>query len=252
MNEEKMNIIKLGVWVLLAVSAFLYATQYARSVDRSYPTRVFSVDGTGEIEVKPDVAQFSATVISEGNDVVALQNENNEKMNRITAFVKEQGVEEADIKTAQYNLAPRYSSVPCQPGAAVCPPSSISGYTLHQTLEVKVRDASRVGALLTGVVENGANSVSEVRFVVDDDEAAKNEARSEAISKAQEKAMTLAEAGGFRIGELVSIYESSSQPMPYGMGGDAMSASVAREQANIQPGTQETTVQVTLTYEIIN
>ena len=38
----------------------------------------------------------------------------------------------------------------------------------------------------------------------------------------------------------------------YGMGGDAMNTGEQAGGANIQPGTQETTVQVTLTYEIVN
>src|SRR3989344_9692995 len=104
MNDGKMGIIKLGVWVLLAVSAFLYASQYARSVDKTYPNRVFSVEGTGEVDVTPDVAQFSVTVINEGDKVVDLQNSNAEKMNRVTAFLKERGIEDKDLKTTRHNL----------------------------------------------------------------------------------------------------------------------------------------------------
>lgn len=254
MNEDMRKSVKTVAVGLLAIAALIYVFHYSRMVEKTYPNRSFSVDGTGEIESTPNVATFSVTVMSEGgNNVAAVQKANTEKMSKINTFLKEQGIEEKDLKTTQYNLNPRYSYFPCEPGTNVCPQPSINGYTLTQTLEVKVRDTAKVGDLLTGVVANGANSVSGVRFVVDDEDAAKNEARAEAISQARKKAEAVAKAGGFRVGELISIYENTG-PIPYGYGGVEASAvkSDAMQSSRIEPGTEETKVQVTLTYEIVN
>ncbi|MDP2838195.1 MAG: SIMPL domain-containing protein, partial [Candidatus Moranbacteria bacterium] len=155
-----------------------------------------------------------------------------------------------DLKTLQYNLSPRYDYAPCVAGS--CPAPSISGYSLTQTLEVKVRDSAKLGDLLSGVVRSGANSVSEVRFTVDDDTAAKDEARAEAIAEAKKKAKATAKAAGFRLGKLVTLYENSN-PMPYyGMGGGGADMYAAKAEAApvVEPGTQSTKVQVTLTYEV--
>ena len=253
MNEQLSKSIKALAFLLIAVAAIMAAYQYKISVTSTYPSKTFSVDGTGEIDAVPDLATFTVTVLTDGGKNVAeVQAANTEKMNSVTAFLKEQGVDKKDLKTAQYNLAPRYSYAPCVAGS--CPAPSISGYSLTQTLEVKVRQSDTLGDLLTGVVTNGANTVSEVRFVVDDDSAVKNEAREEAIAEAKKKAVATAKAAGFRLGKLVTLYESSN-PTPmydYGMGGDMMKSERANVAPSVEPGTQTSKVQVTLTYEIKN
>lgn len=250
MNEEQAKILKAASWVVIALASLAYVYHYAQSIDNTYPTRTFSVDGSAEVDTVPDVALFSATVMTEGGKNVAeVQQANSEKMNQVNAFVREQGVKEKDLKTNQYTLSPRYNYPTCVAG--VCPPATIVGYTLTQTLEVKVREVETLGDLLAGVVNQGANSVSEVRFVLDDDTDAKNEAREEALAKAKAKAKATAMAAGFRLGELVSLYESTDPALPYGMGGDMMELSAKANVAPaVEPGTQTTRVTVNLTYAI--
>lgn len=253
MNELQAKMLKSLALVVIALAAVGYAYTYSREINRQYPARTFSVDGSAEIDVVPDVAVFSVTVLSEGDKNIAnIQKVNSEKMNAITEFAKEQGIKERDLKTLQYNLNPRYGSSICTP-AGYCPPATIEGYTLTQSLEIKVRDTEILSNLLSGVVEKGANTVSDVRFVLDDDTEAKNEAREEAIAKAKDKAKAIAKAAGFRLGELITLYESSDiAPMPYydAMGGGAAMELSAKAAPSIQPGTQPTKVTVTLTYEV--
>ncbi len=251
MNELHAKMLKSVSLAVIAFGAIAYVYNYARSIDKTYPTRTFSVEGSADVDTTPDVAMFSATVTTEGGENVAeIQAKNSEKMDAIDAFVKEQGIDEKDLKTLQYNLYPRYNNGPCVNN--YCPPATISGYTLTQTLEVKVRDTEKLNDLLSGVVEKGANSVSDVRFVVDDDTDAKNQAREEAIAKAKMKAKDIAKATGFRLGEIVTMYEmNTDQGMPYygGMGG-AMDMTKSSVAPTIEPGTQSARVTVTLTYEI--
>ena len=247
--------IKTWALVLLAIVAGVYTYQYGRSIDKTFPVRTFTVDGSGDVDTTPDIATFTASVVSEGGKNVAdLQNMNTEKMNKINVYLKEQGVENKDLKTTQYNVAPKYNYSPCVAGS--CPAPNIIGYTITQTLQIKVRDTGKLGDLLTGVVSNGANTVSEVSFKLDDETAAQNDARTEAIGKAKIKAQEIATAGGFQLGSLISLYENTD-PAPYaayGMGGsvDASSAKTATVPPVIEPGTQTTKIQVTLTYEILN
>ncbi len=253
MSEQQMKLVQMGVWVVLTLAALGYVYQYARSVDRVFPTRTFSVDGTADVETKPDVAMFSVSVVTEGGlDVAGLQNQNTEKMNQITQFMKEREVKEKDLKTRDYTVTPRYNNPVCQRG--VCPPASIVGYTISQSLEVKVRDVAKVGELLSGAVSAGGNSVSDIKFVLDDDTDAMNDAREQAVKKAREKAQAIADASGFQLGKIVSLYESSNYPMAYGMGGGAemsglKSASVA---PTLEPGVTTSTVTINITYEIVN
>lgn len=252
MQENFVKGVKVVTFLILALSALLAVSQYKRSVSMMYPTRTFSVEGVGEVEAVPDLASFSATVMTDGGKSVAeVQAMNTEKMNKINAFLKDQGVDKKDLKTTQYNLSPRYSYAPCTQTS--CPAPTINGYSLTQTLEVKVRESEKLGDLLSGVVANGANNVSDVRFTVDDDNAVKDEARQEAIDQAKKKALATAKAAGFQLGKLVTLYESTTPVMPYyGMGGAEMSAMKmdAAPAPMVEPGSQTTKVQVTLTYEI--
>jgi hypothetical protein len=252
MQEDVLKYAKAGAFVLIALSAVIYSYQYAVSVRNTYPGKTFSVDGVGKIDSVPDVASFSVSVLTEGGRNVAdAQKANTEKMNKINAYLKEQGIEAKDLKTSQYNVSPRYDYPSCKDG--ICPRPTISGYSISQSLDVKVRETEKLGDLLSGVVENGGNNVSDIRFVVDDEDAAKADARKEAIDKAKKKAQTMAKAAGFRLGKIVSIYENSAAPMPmdaYGRGGMEMSDMKVAAAPTIEPGTQTSEVQVSLTYEI--
>ncbi|QQR78246.1 MAG: SIMPL domain-containing protein [Candidatus Moraniibacteriota bacterium] len=252
-EESTRHSVKSLAWLLIAIAALLAAVEYARSVDKTYPTRTFSADGEGRIEVSPDVAKFSVSVVTDdGKDVVDVQAKNTEKMNAVTAFLKESAVAEKDLKTDEYTLSPRYDYPNCT-GLSTCPQPSISGYSLTQTLRVTVRDTEKIGDLLSGVVTKGANSVSQVTFTVEDEDAAKADARKEAIEKAKAKAIRIASDAGFEMGQLVSIYET---PNVFGFGGEGDMLSAKSAVANvpapsIEPGSNETTVNVTLTYEIL-
>lgn len=250
-----MKSVQVGVWVILAVAVLGYVYQYARSVERTFPSKTFSVDGTADVETTPDIATFSVSVITEGStDVTGLQGQNAEKMKAISQFMKDRGVKERDLKTRDYTMSPRYNNPVCLRG--VCPPATIVGYTVSQSLEVKVRDIAVVGDLLAGAVAAGGNSVSDIKFVLDDDTDAKKDAREKAIKKAQEKAKAIALAGGFRLGNIISLYETNNDPLPYGGMGGGVEMSGLKAPANVapalEPGVTTSTVTMNITYEIVN
>ena len=148
--------------VILAISSLLFANIYSKSIEPS-SYRSFSVGGEGKVVAIPDVAQFSFSVITEGGkDIGALQQENTQKANRAIALLKDNGVEGKDIKTANYSLQPRYQYFSCPIGknssAKPCPPAEIVGYSISQTVSVKIRDFEKAGEILSGVVQNGVNS----------------------------------------------------------------------------------------------
>ena len=116
---------------------------------------------------------------------------------------------------------------------------------------MKVRNFEKVGELLSGVVQSGVNSVSGLSFAIDDKTEIENQARQEAIAVAIKKAESIAQAGNFNLGKILSISENSS-PIFYRTAksfGIAASedASIA---PSIEPGSQEVTVGVTISYEI--
>lgn len=240
----------------LALSALWYVLSYSKVIEPS-SFRSFSASGDGKAVAIPDVAQFTFSVLTQGGkDLGVLQKENTTKVNRALGVVKAAGVENKDIKTEQYSVEPRYQYSNCSPvlldSGKPCPPPEIVGYTVQQTVSVKVRDFEKVGQLLGEVVQSGANSVSQLSFTLDDPTSAQNEARAEAIAKAKAKAKSIAKAGGFRLGRLLSI-EEGGYPDPiykYSLGAESFGGPSAAPAPAIEAGSQEVNVTVTLRYEI--
>jgi len=237
--------------IVVALSVAFYVNSFSDSI-RYSSQRDFSVSASGKSVGIPDIAEFTFSVITQGGkDVGAIQKENSEKMNKAIAFLKVQKIDSKDIKTQNYSLDPRYQYCSYAAGKT-CPPPEIVGYNLTQTVDVKIRDFSKISDILSGVVTSGANSVSQLSFKVDDSTALESQARTEAIQKAIQKAEAIAKAGGFRLGRLLSIDEGSSGYAPaykydnaMGLGGGAESAPPV-----VEPGSQDVSVSVTLRYEI--
>lgn len=245
----------IAVLFVFAFAAVSYVNSYSKSIQPS-SFRSFSASGEDKITAIPDVAQFTFNIITEGGKEIAkLQKENTEKTNKIINFVKASGVEDKDVKTQNYNLEPRYQYFSCpvsQSSVSPCPPPEIVGYTINQMISVKIRNFEKIGDIMAGVVQNGANSVSQLSFAIDDPSSIQDKAREEAIKKAKERAKLIAKAGGFNVGKLLSIDESGSPQLVYGFGlGDGFAKSAEfLPSPQIEPGSQEIRVNVILKYEI--
>ena len=258
MDKKIKNYFGIGAlisMVILAISSLTFANIYSKSIEPS-SYRSFSVSGEGNVVAVPDVAQFTFSVITEGGkDIAALQQENTQKTNRAIALLKDNGVGDKDIKTANYSLQPRYQYFTCpiskNSSSKPCPPPEIVGYAISQTVSVKIRDFEKTGEILSGVVQGGVNSVSELSFTIDDKTEIENQARQEAIAIAINKAESIAEAGNFNLGKILSISENSSPIFYRAAKSFGMSAGEDIEiSPTIEPGSQEVIVGVTISYEI--
>jgi len=253
------NLIKnvIGVVAVIAILVMAWASyEYVKVYDRSSePTnyRSFYVQAEGEAVGVPDVAQFTFQVISEGStDIAKTQQDNTEKMNSIIDFLKGQEIDEKDIKTYNYNINPRYTTSRCED--RVCPPPKIVGYTVTQSVQVKIRNFDKISSVLKDIVEKGANSVSQLQFTIDDPTSLQDEARSDAIEKAKEKAQLIANDAGFSVGRILEINENFyAQPM-YARSMEMAVAYDMDEGAapapTIEPGSQEVKVNINIRYEI--
>jgi len=235
-----------------ALSTLWYVSAYARSLRPEGGWNTVTVSAEGTASPVPDVGQLGFSVISEGGtDISALQEDNTKKMNDILAFLDEQDVEKEDVKTASYQVTPRYQYFPCTAGS--CRPAQVVGYTVSQTVQVKVRDLARSGDIIAGATERGANGITGPDFVVDDATGAENEARAMAIGKAKEKARMIAQQSGLRLGKLLSVSDDySGGVQPYGGTQYESGAIDGKGTASpvLEPGSQEVKVSVSLTYSV--
>lgn len=241
---------------LLLVVGILWVVGQVRNDWKQYhyigkPTDIrdtISISGEGKVTAIPDIATVEVGVVTEKSDVVAAQKENTNKVNGLLKKVKDLEIAEKDIQTTNYQIYPQYDYT--KDG------QHLRGYQVSQSVSIKIRDLSKIGALLAAVGEAGANQVSGVSFTIDDPEALKQQAREKALDNARVKAKSLADHAGVKLGRIVSFSEGSASPppMPYyaraeamGMGG-ASDASVAPP---VAAGSLDIVVDVNVSYEIL-
>ena len=255
--DEKSRLMRWGRIVLVILALFLavqavVAVKSLGKPDMGYNS--ITVTGEGEVVSIPDVANFSFAISANAKTVSEAQTQVTEKMDAVLAALKDQGIEDKDIKTTNYSVYPKYVYTAGICGPTYCPPSqqTLDGYTATHNVTVKVRKTEEVGNALSAVGDKGATDISSVSFTTDDPDQLTEEARAKAIADARAKAKRLAKDLGVRLVRVVSFYENSGprpyMEMAYGMGGDG--AVKAQSAPTLPTGENKTAVSVNLTYEI--
>jgi len=204
-------------------------------------TDTFSVEGVGKVSAPPDIAVVNVGVAANGTSVKGVQDELNRKINAVSEAVKRAGVKSEDIQTSNYSIYPQYDY---QSGV-----SPITGYQASSNLTIKVRDIDRTNEVIDGATAAGANQVGGISFDVDDKAKAQNEAREKAVADAKQKAEDAARIAGFRLGRVVNYQESFADNRPPIIFEKAQITD-SREPTQVEPGSSEIVVTVTLSYQI--
>ena len=232
-----------GIATLVILSVFLIA-KTNQVINTATTANTISFNGKGKILAKPDVAVVSLSIVTEAVTSKAAQDDNSAKSKAVTDFLKDQGVEDKDIKTTRYNIYPQYSYP--QNGNR-----EIRGYQVNQTLEAKVRNLDKVSGILDGAVSAGVNQVNSLSFGIDEPEKLKAEAREKAIEDAKTKAEELEKQLEIRLGKIVNFYESSGGfPSPIFMEAKGIADGLGGSGPEITAGENEIVVNVTITYQI--
>ncbi len=207
------------------------------------------VTGEGEAAVSPDMAILNIAVVREAETAREALDANNEAMTAVIDAMKEDGVEARDLQTGGLSINPRYV-YPNDKDDEKAP--RIIGYEVGNTLTVRIRDLDKVGAILDRSVSLGVNQGGGLNFTNDDPSETVTEARKRAVANAMDKAKTLAEAAGLKLGDIVEISEQMQQrpPMPYA--GKAVRMQASAESVPVEAGENTYQVQVNVTFELDN
>ncbi len=204
-----------------------------------------TMDGRGAVSVAPDMAVISTSVVTTSKTAAQALEENTAAITRVIDAIKAEGIEARDIQTSGFGISPRYdhnsSRADGQP--------SIVGYEVRNGVDVNIRDLTKLGALLTLVVDNGANSVGGIRFEVSDPQDKLDEARTNAVKAARHKAEVFAAAAGVELGDILTITETGFQmPQPVMMRAESMMMSKAP--VPIEAGEESITASVTIRWAL--
>ncbi len=195
------------------------------------------VSGVGAISVKPDLAIVTLGVQTEAPSATEAMTNVNSQMDTIVAFLKGEGLNDADIKTQQVELTPRYRE--SRNGVA-----QIVGYGASTIMEVQVKDLKNLGTFLDKIVQAGGNQIQGIRFELVNSEDALDQARGKAWENALRRAEVLAQKAGATLGTVTEITETNV--MPFSRAATAENASVS-----VMPGMQTVQVEIQVTWVLM-
>jgi hypothetical protein len=210
-------------FALLALAAVPAASQppSAPAISSLGPnSALLSLTAEGRSRRTPDLAMFTAGVVTQGRTAAEALAENNRQMQSVVAALRRAGVAERDIQTASISLNPRYvhpereammrareSREPYVPPAEPSAPR-IVGYDARNSVQVRVRRVAEMGRIIDALAAAGANEIHGPSFTMDEPRSALDEARTAAVAEARQRAELYARAAGMRVARIVSITEA--------------------------------------------
>jgi len=203
---------------LLAVEANTFIeneTEFITMSDRnesSAPMSKISVQGQGNVGVKPDLVSIQIGVNMERDTAAEALRDNNEIMARVSGKVVDLGVEERDVMTSSVSLNPVYNYI--RNKETNTNKRVLSGFSASNSMTLRIRKLDSVGDVLGVLVEAGVNSIDSIRFTAEDTLEAADEARTAAVLDAKRKADVLAAAAGYRVASIIEMSSYDNNPAP--------------------------------------
>ena len=240
----------MRIAVLALATASLAACERAapdpRGVGRN--ETLLTVSASGRADTRPDEARLQLGVQSQAGSAGEASRLNREKMDKVTAELTRLGVKPDAIQTRNLSLQ-RIDHGPER-----------GRFRAYNTVEVTLRNMTKVGDAVTAVTEAGANVLSGPDLRVSNREAANRSAYAEAYKAARARAEAYAAAADLEIARVLAIYDGGERNVPppyarYGGGGmDAVAQTAAppppQESAPFSPGVNTTEVQVRVDFAL--
>jgi uncharacterized protein YggE len=166
------------------------------------------VSGEGLVQATPDRAWITVSAEGRAPSPREAQRRTADLMRPVLDSLRKARVPDEAVRTIGYDLQQEFDFTN---GKRVS-----RGYVARNSIEVRVDDVGRVGELLESVVNQGATSVSSLRFDVKDEARLEREAVRAAVTNARLKAEAAAAGAGRTLDRLVRIEEAGgpSRPAP--------------------------------------
>lgn len=225
-----------GAVAMTLVSSRMAGAQQA-PVPQAPPT-IF-VTGRGEVQVAPDRARVQVGMETQARTSQAAAQENNRKQAAILAAIRKLGVPDANIQTLNYNVSPvqRYDDKLRR--------VVIDGYQVSNIVQVETDKLELAGQIIDAGLNNGANRVAGLDFIVKDRAKAQDQALAEAVASARRQAEVAAKAAGGVVVELIELtINEYERPEPRPMVAMAMKMEADAAPAPISAGMNTVSVSV--------
>ena len=228
---------------LLAIAVMPLA---AADIPDYIPT--ISVSGSAEVSMKPDTAYFSITASFTEETTEEARAKVSEMIgNAAEILTSEFGLSADDLSTSYISASPEYQWKDDE--------RILIGQKAVQTLEITLHDIDSIGPVYDRLMSLSGISISDVTLDKEDKSAELEKARIDAVRDARAKAETYAGAAGVRIGDVISISDSSSASVYYPRT-NIMYAMAADESASVSTEYRISDItvssSVSIVYELLN
>ena len=171
--------------------------------------RVLTMTGSGDASAVPDQLSFGLTVSLTRPALDTALDDASATTERVLRTLAAHGVERSDVQTTGLSMHAVYDYHPYDP-------PTIRGYQVSQRASVLVGRLVDGGAAVSAAVESGGNEVrvGNIRLLVGDPDAVMEKARDAAVAEARAKAEQYAEASGQSLGDVVTLKEVRTKPLP--------------------------------------
>jgi uncharacterized protein YggE len=220
------RLLLITILVIAAVAGLAFTTAGSSS------SRSVTTGGHGVVTVVPDEATVDAGVRTQATTAQAALSANAEAMTKVIAALKQVGVKQ--IQTQQVSLYPNTDRK-----------GNVTSFVAQNTVTA-ISTIANAGKLIDAAVGAGANTVDGPNLSVGSQSALYRRALQLAVQDARAKAKALAAAGGFHVGRVVTVSESST-PTPISFG---QAPKAAGTSTPIEPGTQDITADVQVSFAI--
>lgn len=167
-----------------------------------------AVSASEEVDVAPDRAHLSVSVETRGRTSQLASQDNARIATAILEALQRAGIASAQIRTIGLTVSPEYR----YPEGGGRP--TVVGYQARNSVEVEIRNLSRVGSVVDATLAAGATNISGPTFTLANPDSARREALATAVRRAQADAEVMARAAGQKLGVVLELTSGGGMEQP--------------------------------------
>jgi uncharacterized protein YggE len=229
----------------LAILLLLGPPATAHEPAGTWQPSTIRVVAQASVAAKPDQADVDLGVTTDKKTATAATAENARKMEQVVEALKKEVGAGGEVKTLEFTVSPRLGE---SRRGETNPP--ILGYTVTNTVQVRIADIKAVGRLLDRAFLSGANTVERLEFTLKDPDAAESAALRAATAKARARAAAMADGLGLRVGQVLSVSEGDREEPTILGNVDFEKREKRRSAPPIEPGSVEVRATVTVVFAL--
>ena len=200
-----------------------------------------TVQGRAQVLADPDMVTVTANASAIAGTVGAAQEQVAAVVEAATAKLLELGVQENDIITSSYNCYPQHNY----------DTNTITGYEANHELAITCRDVDMLDGVLGALTDSGFSQIYNVSYDVSMRSELYQQALDQAIERAEQKAIRMAQTSGLMLTGIDSLSENGGYNEGYvvNVSMDGAMLRSAAGSAGIRSGSVSVEAAVTAVYQ---